>query len=220
MSTGAAGKPSRERPGATPEDLALVERLLGGDEPAFAALVDLYHGRLIRLAMVFVSDRAAAEEVVQETWLGVLNGLGKFEGRSALKTWIFRILTNRAKTRGGRDARFVSFSSLADPDAKGEPAVDPDRFTAKGMWGQPPRPWTENTPEKLLLRREAMALLEKAIAELPPNQRAVVTLRDVDGLDSGEVCDLLEISESNQRVLLHRGRSRLRRALARYLTGE
>lgn len=220
MSTRAVSKPPPKRPGATPEDLALVDRLLAGDESAFTALVDLYHGRLIRLALVFVSDRAAAEEVVQETWLGVLGGLRNFEGRSALKTWIFRILTNRAKTRGVRDARFVSFSSLADPDAEGEPAVDPDRFTASGTWRQPPRPWTENTPERLLLRREAMAVLEEAIAGLPPNQRAVVTLRDVDGLDSGEVCDLLEISESNQRVLLHRGRTKLRRALARYLTGE
>ncbi|MGI8783700.1 MAG: sigma-70 family RNA polymerase sigma factor [Acidobacteriota bacterium] len=204
---------------AAADELALVQRLSAGDEAAFAALVDRYHGRLLRLAMTFVSDRAAAEEVVQDTWVGVIKGLSTFQGRSTLKTWIFRILSNRAKTRGVRDARSVPFSSLGNPDSEHEPAVDPARFQPNGMWADPPRRWDGSTPEKLLMRQEALRRLEKVIAELPPNQRAVVTLRDIEGLDSAETCNILVISETNQRVLLHRARSRLRRALEEYLDG-
>lgn len=204
-------------PRASPQDLALVQQLLGGDETAFAALVDQYHSMLIRLALHFVPGRAVAEEVVQETWVGVLDGLCAFEGRSSLKTWIFQILTNRAKTRGVRENRSIPFSSLAKPDNDCDPAVDPARFQPNGMWAAPLRRWDDDTPEKLVMQQEALRCLEQAIGELPPNQRAVVTLRDIDGLDSDEVCNVLEISETNQRVLLHRARSKLRGVLEEYV---
>jgi RNA polymerase sigma-70 factor (ECF subfamily) len=167
--------------------------------------------------MVFVADRDVAEEVVQETWLAVLNGLNAFEGRSALKSWIFSILTNRAKTRAVREKRSIPFSDLSNPAFDDEPAVDPDRFTAAGIWSEPPGRWDKNTPEQIMLRQEARAIVDKAMADLPPNQRAVVTLRDVDGLDAAEVCNVLGLSETNQRVLLHRGRSKVRTVLERYL---
>ncbi len=202
---------------ASPEDARLVKRLLDGDEAAFTGLVEQYHGRLLRLALVFVSDRASAEEVVQDTWLAVLTGLQSFEGRSGLKTWIFSILSNRAKTRAQRDKRSVPFSALRSPDADGDPAVDPSRFSPDGMWSAPPERWAEDTPEKLLLRRETRALIDQTIAELPAAQRAVITLKDVEGLDSAEICNILAISETNQRVLLHRARARVRAALEQYL---
>lgn len=209
----------RARPllGAAPEDAALVERLLAGDEATFTDLVERYHGRLLRLALVFVSDRASAEEVVQDTWLAVLTGLPSFEGRSGLKTWIFSILSNRAKTRGRRDKRSVPFSALIAPGADDEPAVDPSRFASGGGWSAPPEPWDDDTPERLLVRAETRGLIDAAIAALPPAQRAVVTLRDVEGVDSSEVCNILEISDTNQRVLLHRGRAKIRAALEGHL---
>jgi len=202
---------------AFPEDAALVKRLLDGDEAAFGGLVEQYHGRLLRLAMVFVSDRASAEEVVQDTWLAVLTGLRSFEGRSGLKTWIFSILSNRAKTRGQRDKRSVPFSALSNQDREGEPAVHPSRFAHNGSWSAPPERWDQDTPERLLLRQETRALVDRTIADLPAGQRAVITLRDVEGLDSAEVCNVLEISETNQRVLLHRARAKVRTALEQYL---
>lgn len=203
--------------GAHPADAALVERLLDGDEAAFTGLVEQYHGRLLRLALVFVSDHASAQEVVQDTWLAVLTGLRSFEGRSGLKTWIFSILTNRAKTRGQRDKRSVPFSALSSRDPQAEPAVSSSRFTPSGSWSAPPEQWDEDTPERLLLRGETRTLIDQAIAGLPPGQRAVVTLRDVEGLDSAEVCNILEIGETNQRVLLHRARARIRTALEQHL---
>lgn len=202
---------------ATPEDAALVKRLLAGDEATFTDLVERYHGRLLRLALVFVSDRASAEEVVQDTWLAVLTGLPSFEGRSGLKTWIFSILSNRAKTRGRRDKRSVPFSALTALAADDEPAVDPTRFASGGGWSAPPERWDEDTPERLLVRQETRALIDEAIAALPPAQRAVVTLRDVEGADSAEVCNILEISDTNQRVLLHRGRAKIRAALEHHV---
>ncbi len=213
------GGRSKTRQQAPSEDLDLVERLLAGDEQAFAALVRRYQGPLLRLALVFVANRETAEEVVQETWLGVLNGLPTFEGRSALKTWIFRILINRARTRGSREARSIPFSSLKEPESEEGPAVDPARFGPDGMWADPPRPWKEQSPEGLLLRGEAIAALQKAITELPPNLRAVVTLRDIEGLSSGDTCNALDISETNQRVLLHRARAKLRTALEKHFAG-
>jgi RNA polymerase sigma-70 factor (ECF subfamily) len=156
--------------------------------------------------------------VVQDTWVAVLNSLPSFEGRSALKSWIFSILANRAKTRAVREKRTIAFAELTAPGAEDESAVDPDRFTSAGAWSAPPGRWDEDTPEKLLLRQEALAVVEKAMVELPASQRAVLTLRDVEGMDAAEVCNVLEISETNQRVLLHRGRSKVRAALERYMT--
>ncbi len=174
---------------------------------------------MLRLALSFVRNRAVAEEVVQETWLGVLNGLDRFEGRSSLKTWIFRILTNRAKTRGEREGRTVPFSSLAEPGEEG-PSVEPERFSGPdhrwaGHWAAYPERW-ETVPERKLLSSEARTRIDDAIAGLPPSQRAVITLRDVTGLTSEEVCNVLELSETNQRVLLHRARSKVRAVLEDY----
>ncbi len=196
-------------------DDALIDRLLAGDEAAFTALVAAYHGSLLRLALTFVSDRAAAEDVVQDTWLGVLKGLETFERRASLKTWIFRILVNRARTRGVRDARSVNFSAMESAESEGTDLVD--RFSADGRWVQPPSLWPEQNPEDLLLRAETVNCLERAIAGLPPSQRAVVTLRDIEGVDAEEACNILAISETNQRVLLHRARTKVRAALEDHL---
>jgi RNA polymerase sigma-70 factor, ECF subfamily len=198
-------------------DHELVEALKRGDERAFAALIDAHNSSLLRVAMGYVSSRAVAEEVVQETWLGVIRGLDRFEGRSSLKTWIFRILTNTAATRGARESRIVPFSSLGDDDGE---ALDPDRFFPSDHeryphhWALGPTPW--RTPEEGLLSAETREVIMSSIEELPPSQRAVVTLRDVEGWPADEVCDALEISEGNQRVLLHRARSKVRAALERY----
>jgi RNA polymerase sigma-70 factor (ECF subfamily) len=203
---------------ASPTDLNLVARLRAGDESALSQLVRRYHGALLRLALAFLPNRATAEEVVQDTWTCVVEGLDSFEGRSTLKTWIYRILSNRAKTRLIREVRSVPFSALTVSDSD-EPAVDPARFLPDGRWAEPPHRWNDDTPEKLLMQKQAMECLERALQELPASQRAVVTLRDVEGLDSEEVCSVLDIRETNQRVLLHRGRSKLRRALGEYLIG-
>jgi RNA polymerase sigma-70 factor (ECF subfamily) len=169
-----------------------------------------------------VPSQSVAEEVVQETWIGVLNGLRRFEGRSSLKTWIFRILTNQAKTRGVRERRSVPFSALEGPDGEsGEPAVEAIRFAQSGPltghWATPPRSWEEDTPEQLTLSRETREHVQRAIDALPPNQRSVISLRDVEGWSAPEVCNVLGLSETNQRVLLHRARSRVRRAIESYL---
>jgi RNA polymerase sigma-70 factor (ECF subfamily) len=207
-------RPAKRGPPPDP-DAPLLERLREGDEAAFMELVERHHAALVRLAQSFVSSRAVAEEVAQETWLGVLNGIDRFEGRSSLKTWIFRILVNRAKTRGERESRSVPFSSLDDP--AGEPSVDPDRFVDAGAWSSPPRPW-EGEPVERLLAGEAREVIDAAIAELPPVQRSVITLRDLEGLDADETCELLDLTDGNQRVLLHRARSRVRQALEDYLS--
>ncbi|XXR39473.1 RNA polymerase sigma factor [Sorangium sp. So ce375] len=205
-------------PGAAPaDDIALVRRLLAGDEQAFEQLVTQLHTPMLRLARALAGP-AGAQEVVQETWAAVFDGLVRFEGRSSLKTWVFRILTNRARTWGTREKRTVPLSCLEDADLGGEPAVDPARFDNTGDWASPPVPWTEQSPEVLLLRKEIGALLQREIEALVPGQRTVVLLRDVEGCPSDEVCEILGISEANQRVLLHRGRSKLRAALERYLT--
>ncbi|HEV2580376.1 MAG TPA: sigma-70 family RNA polymerase sigma factor [Ktedonobacteraceae bacterium] len=210
---------------ASADEIRLVEALRNGSETAFVMLIEQYHRALLRLAMVYVSSRAVAEEVVQETWLGVLQGLQRFEGRSSLKTWIFRILTNCAKTRALREGRSVPFSSLAEfREEDDEPAVEPERFRtadmgSAGQWLTPPQRWDE-IPEERLLSQETRARLWKAIEVLPPNQRAVITLRDIEGWDSEEICRFLDISEVNQRVLLHRARARVRRALEMYFDEE
>ena len=196
---------------ATHDDRALVDRLLGGDETAFTDLVSGYQPTLLRVARLFVHSPASAEEVVQETWLGVIRGLRKFEGRSRLRTWIFRILVNRAKTRAVREGRQLPFSALArDGD---DDAPDADRFQDDGSWASPPRRWQTDTPEGMLLRSEVRTAVDRALEELPPMQSAVLSLRDIQGWTSREVCNELELSETNQRVLLHRARTKLRRRL-------
>lgn len=194
----------------SPEETRLVDGLRAGDERAFREVMRLYGGAMLRVAQMYVSSRAVAEEVVQDAWLGVLRGIGRFEGRSSLKTWLFRIVANTAKTRGVREARSVPFSALGDD----EDAVDPDRFLAPdarfpGHWASP--------PEGHLLTAETMRVVEHAIAQLPAAQRTVITLRDVHGLSSEEVRNALDLTETNQRVLLHRARSKVRNALEEYL---
>ena len=195
----------------------LVAALRRGEEAAFVTLVDLYGASLLRLARTFVRDRAVAEEVVQETWLAVLNGIDRFEGRSSLKTWIFHILSNRARTRGVRESRSAPFSALARDD---EAAVDADRFRDEGHrwaghWAAPPSDWT-GLPEERLLSQETLACVHDAIELLPPRQADVIVLRDVEGWQPEEICAALGISDGNQRILLHRARSKVRAALERY----
>jgi len=206
-----------------PDDAILVEALKRGDETAFMALVQAYHPLLLRLALIYVPNRAVAEDVVQETWLGVLNGLGRFEARSSLKTWICRILTNRARTRAQRESRSIPFSSFWGPeDERDEPTVEPSRFRTsepyEDHWMTRPADWSE-LPEQRLLSDETQARIRAAIEALPLNQRTVITLRDVEGWSSADVCASLEISEANQRVLLHRARAKVRQALERYFDG-
>lgn len=207
-------------------DEELVAALRQGDEQAFTQLVTALHGPLLRVALMYVANRAVAEDVIQQTWLGVLQGLDRFEGRSALRTWIFRILVNIAKTRGKAESRSVPFSALAETEvAEDEPAVPPERFLlderdpARGYWASTPRDWS-TLPEERLLSTEARATIAQAIATLPPAQREVITLRDVEGCSAEEVCEALAISAGNQRVLLHRARAKVRRALERYLDAE
>lgn len=195
------------------EESTLVARLRAGDEAAFEELVGRYNGPFLRLALTFVSSRPVAEEVVQETWLGVIKGLPTFEGRSSLKTWMFRILANRAKSRGVRERRKVPLSWPAAEEGLAAPPVDADQFTTAGRWRRAPEAWSDSTPEKILETRETREAVLAAIAELSARRRAVVTLRDIEGLDSNEVCNILGISETNQRVLLHRARSDVRSAL-------
>ena len=199
----------------------LVARLRAGDEQAFEALVEEYYPTMLSVARGYVRSRAVAEEVVQEAWLGVLNGLDRFEGRSSLKTWIMRILANIAMTRGTREARSQPFSSFAVHED--EPAVDADRFRGAsdgfaGHWRAYPRDWN-TLPDGALLGRETLAVLMQAIDELPDAQRVVITMRDVAGCAADEVCEALDVSEGNQRVLLHRARSKVRAALERHFDG-
>jgi RNA polymerase sigma-70 factor (ECF subfamily) len=201
------------------DESALVGALRAGDEAAFASLVDAYGASMRRLALSFVRNHAVADEVVQEAWLGVLRGIGRFEGRSSLKTWIFTILTNTAKTRAERESRTLPFSSFEEAASAEEPSVDPDRFRNErypGGWSDPPASWSL-LPEERLLSAETRAVIDGAIAALPASQRIVISLRDVDGFSAEEVCNVLDVSESNQRVLLHRARSKVRAALEAYL---
>ena len=199
------------------QDLRLLERAREGDEEAFAALVRRHSPSLLRVAQMYVPSRAVAEEVVQETWLGVLRGLESFEGRSTFRTWLFRILVNRAKTRGTRERRTVPFAALAGAETDGDqPAVDPSRFATEGFWGTPPRRWDED-PEAALDGAEALRIAREAIEKLPEMQRRVITLRDLEGFPSEEVRNVLGITETNQRVLLHRARAKVRQALEQWM---
>ena len=202
-------------------DAELIDRLRSGDEPAFARLIDAYSAPLLRLALAFVQSQAVAEELVQETWMAVLTGIGRFEGRSSVKTWLFKILTNKAKTRALRERRTIPFSAFDAHDHTEEPAVEATRFLPAshsqwpGHWATPPQPWSMG-PEGTALDRETLTVLRRALEDLPRSQRVVVALRDVHGWPAAEVCTALDLSEANQRVLLHRGRSRLRAVLERY----
>jgi len=201
------------------DEQRLIASLKAGDERAFAWLLDEYSSSLLRVAMTHVATRTVAEEVVQETWLGVINGIDRFEGRSSLKTWIFRILTNTASTRGQRERRMVPFSSLAAADDD-ESSVDADRFFPPDHarypdhWAIGPTAW--EAPEDGLLAGETREVILRAIDDLPEAQRTVVTLRDVEGWPPEEVCEVLHVSDGNQRVLLHRARTRIRSALETY----
>src|SRR5439155_3310343 len=205
---------------ASPEDLALVERLKVGDDLAFMMLVEQHQAAMLRIARMYVSSQAVAEEVVQDAWVGILRGLDRFEGRSSLRTWMYRILANIAKTRGQRESRSVPFSSLAGNDLE-EPAVDESWFHpaghgAEGGWSTLPRDW-RGFPEDRLLAGETLGVIRDAIEMLPPMQAEVIRLRDVLGWSSEDVRNALEISETNQRVLLHPARSKVRGAIERYL---
>lgn len=197
-------------------DVDFISALRAGDESAFALLVDRYLGSMKRVALLFVADPAVADEVIQETWIGVLRGLDRFEGRSSLKTWIFTILTNRAKTYGQREGRYVPIDLSTD---EAEPAVPPGRFRPTEPWIDHwttfPTSW-DDIPEARLLSNETRRVIRDAIASLPPGQQEVIVLRDLEGWDSTAVCNALDLSETNQRVLLHRARSKVRAALERY----
>lgn len=188
-------------------DETLIDSVLSGQEEAFVTLVDRYQRPLLRLARAFVRDDALAEDVVQDTWIGVLKGVERFERRSSFKTWLFRVLVNRAKTRGVKEDRYQPLTQDEDDSTLA------GRFDETGQWRQPPGVWTV-TPERLALSDEIRSIVAEALDDLPPLQRSVVTLRDIQQLDSKEVCNILEISETNQRVLLHRGRTRVRAALS------
>ncbi len=206
------------------DDLSVIEALRRGDEGAFARLVDQYHASLRRVARLYISDRAVADEVVQDTWLGVIQGIWAFEGRSSLKTWIFRILINRAKTRAAREGRTVPFARFSAEVDVAEAAVAPDRFrpadhpTEPGHWTHPPQDLGAS-PEHRLLAREAREQLQSAIAALPEHQRLVLILRDIEGRSTEEVCNALGFQETNVRVLLHPARAKGRVALEPYLEG-
>jgi RNA polymerase sigma-70 factor, ECF subfamily len=195
-----------------------LDALRSGDEEAFLTLVRRHEGAMVRVAQIYVSRRDIAEEVVQEAWVGVLRGLERFEGRSSFKTWLFRIVTNLAKTRAVREGRTIPFSALRTPESVPEPAVEPERFRRPddprwpGHWASKPTEW----PEEQLLESETLERVQSAIDALPDAQRAVITLRDVEGWSAEEVCNALDVSETNQRVLLHRARSKVRGALEHY----
>jgi RNA polymerase sigma-70 factor (ECF subfamily) len=203
------------------DELALVDALRAGDEGAFSWLLDRHDASLHRLARNYVATSAVADEVVQETWLGVIQGIGRFEGRSSLKTWLYRILMNVARSRGVKEHRSIPFASLAGAlDEGAEPAVDPERFQPAGSrgaggWAAPPTPWDEE-PEPRMLSSETLGVVAAAIERLPAAQREVITLRDLEGWSAADACNALDVSETNQRVLLHRARSKVRQALESY----
>jgi RNA polymerase sigma-70 factor (ECF subfamily) len=206
-------------------DEQLLDRLRSGDESAFCTLVTRYHRAMLHVALSFVPSRDVAEEVVQETWMAVLRGVDRFEGRSSLKTWIFAVLENRARSSGVRERRSTPFSSLETVHGEESgPTVDPDRFHTRdepfaGYWTHPPSRWSD-LPDERVLGAETRAVVDEAIRALPVRQGQVVTLRDIEGWSSAEVCELLGLSEANQRVLLHRARGRVRAALEHHLSEE
>jgi RNA polymerase sigma-70 factor, ECF subfamily len=217
---GLAGTEDKEAGGLSLEEGRLLHAVRAGDEAAFSILVETHNDLMMRVALLYAPSRPVAEEIVQEAWLGVLKGLERFEGRSSLKTWIFSILKYVAMTGADREGRTVPFSSLESDQAEDETSVGPEHFVGpgdrwEGHWISAPRRWGD-LPENQVLFRAALAVAEKSISELPPNQRAAIMLRDIEGWNAKDVCDLLDITETNQRVLLHRARSKVRRALDQY----
>lgn len=204
-------------PLAQEHDRRLLDRVLAGDERALEDLVAREHAALCRIVRAVVRDPSLIEDIVQDSWVSILRALPSFEGRSSLRTWMARIVLNRAKTTMGRLGRSVPLSALSDEAGEIEAVVDRSRFTAVGFWSDVPSAWGGRSPDELLSDVRLRTFIESQIAALPEGQRAVVTFRDLEGWDAGEVCNALEITESNQRVLLHRARSRLRAALERYL---
>ena len=200
---------------------ALLARLKRGGEGAFDELVNQHHSALIRMAMGYVADREVAEEVVQDTWMVVIESLNRFEGRSSLRTWICGILIHKAKDRGVREKRHTTFSAFESYDDDNDEAVDPSRFQQTGEWAGhwafPPQPWDDQTPEKLLASQQAVNAMQRAIEALPATLQEVLILRDVEGVDAKEVCELLKITETNLYVRLHRARERVRVAVETYL---
>ena len=205
--------------GATADDQRIIAGLRAGEEAVFAEMVDRYHGSLVRVAMRYTPSRAVAEEVVQDTWIGVIEGIDRFEGRSTVKTWLYKILIYRARARGERERRTTPMSALTIDDAT--PSVPTERFRGSdalwaGHWATPPQRWDGDAEERLLAG-EAREIIDAVIAELPSAQREVIVMRDLSHFSAAEVCDLLDVTEANQRVLLHRARSRVRAALEQYL---
>ena len=205
------------------EEASLIQALKSGDEAAFNRMIDLHHSGLMRLARTFVSSEAVAEEVVQDTWVAVIEGIHRFEGRSSLKTWVYRILSNQAKTRGARENKYVPLNNYGQAHDDQEERMNSREFHKTnlngGAWMMAPISWDDYSPERLFLSKEVQQYLEKAIQDLPPIQKRLLILRDVQGFSSEEACQLLNLTESNQRVLLHRARGRVRRALDAYVNG-
>jgi RNA polymerase sigma-70 factor (ECF subfamily) len=202
-------------------DQALLSRLRAGEEKAFDDLVNKHHGALIRMAMGYVADREVAEEVVQDTWMAVIENLSRFEGRSSLRTWIFGILIHKAKDRGIREKRHATFSTFESSEDDNEAAVDPSCFQQRGEWAGhwvfPPQPWDEQTPEKLLASQQTINAMNSAIEALPRTLKEVLILRDIEGMDIKEACALLKITETNLYVRLHRARERVRKVIEAHL---
>ncbi|MEO8047005.1 MAG: sigma-70 family RNA polymerase sigma factor [Nitrospirota bacterium] len=210
-------------PGPTRAEDTLLSRLRRGDEGAFDELVNQHHSTLVRMTMGYVADREVAEEVVQDTWMAVIESLNRFEGRSSLRTWVCGILIHKAKDRGVREKRHTTFSAFESYDDDNDEAIDPSRFHQSGEWAGhwafPPQPWDDQTPEKLLASRQAVQAMQHAVDALPTTLKDVLILRGVEGVEVKEVCELLKITETNLYVRLHRARERVRAAVERTLEG-
>ena len=210
-------------PSLRQEEQLLIARLRNGDAGAFDELVHKHHGALIRMALGHVADREVAEEVVQDTWIAVIEGLARFEGRSSLRTWICGILIHKAKDRGVREKRHTTFTDFESKDDEQDEAVDPSRFQQSGEWAGhwafPPQPWDDQTPEKLLASQQAVNAMNQAIDSLPQTLKDALIIRDIEGIDVKEACELLKITDTNLYVRLHRARERVRRAVEVYLEG-
>lgn len=206
-------RPTHPPSGGFLTESSAYQRLREGDEREFRRLVGELHRSMIGVARGFVGSHATAEEVVQETWLAVLEGLENFEQRSSLKNWIFAILINKARTRARRESRVSTFSDWESLDGGDEPVAEPGRFDAKGYWATPPVPWDEVTPERIIAGQQLLTHVVQAIDALPPAQRSIVIMHDVEEMSPEDICGLLGISEANRRVLLHRARARIRRAV-------